>query len=197
LRCAGKQQPKVGVVIEREETTESEIVDGKHGGRVQRRILRDIRRCQASMPVVRVHHLRLPVTVEFTGRQVRGDPAQQRKAPMIVAPVAAVGTQIGIAVAPVKKGRIDDVGQQAAVRQAAQTQRDDGGAEGRTKADQPPQVDQAIEDGRQPGQQDTRVQTACGQGGGQSRHDIGQAAGLDQRIDFRGDVQDAQGDVAS
>jgi len=129
-------------------------------------------------------------TIEFAGSQMGGDPAEERKAPMIVSPVAAVRSQIGVTVASVKKRRINDISQQAAVRQTSKSQRDDRRTEGRTQADYPLEVDDAIENGGQARQQHTDIQPAFGERHRQRGDDIGKAAGLDQRNGFGSGVED-------
>ena len=153
LECAlvrpGDEQTKVGVVVEWKEATKGQIMDREHRRRAQRRILRDVGRGQAGVPVMCMHHFRLPVAIEFTGSQMGRDPAEERKAPMVVSPVAAVRSQIGVTVTSVKKRRINDISQQAAVRQTSESQRDHRRTEGRTQADYPLEVDDAIENGGQ------------------------------------------------
>ena len=121
------------------------------------------------------------------------DPTEQCEAAMVVAPVVAVGADVRVAVAAVEEGRVDDVGRQAAVRQATELEHDHRGAEGRAEARDRAQVAHAFEDRRQPRQQQARFEPLLDERGRQGGHDIGQPSGFDERKDFGSDVKNAHG----
>lgn len=183
------RQGQLGEHIRGEDALEREVMDGQYGRDVERGVLRDVERRQRGVPVVRMHHVRPPVLVEFAGGQVCGDPAQQAEAARVVAPVAPVGTDVGAARTPVEERRVDDVGDHAAVRQTPETQRHHGGAEDRSDAHDRPNAEQPVEDSGQARQQDARVDAALAERDGKRRDDIGQAARFDQREDLGGDVK--------
>jgi len=71
-------------------------------------------------------------------------------------------------------------------------ERDDRRPERWSEADQWLLVPDAVENRRHSGQQHADIQTACSKRDGQGSDDVSKAAGLDQRKDFGGNVQDAQ-----
>ena len=110
---------------------------------------------------------------------------------MVVGPVDAGRIDVGVALAAVKEGRIDDVGGDAGGIETAPVERDDGGTEGRPEGDDGSGIAQAIENCRMSRQQQADVDLPGGECRRQRRNHIGEAAGLDQRIDLGGKVKDA------
>jgi hypothetical protein len=132
------------------------------------------------VPVVRVHDLGRPLWIGVVGRQVRRRPAEQREALQVVGPLLALAVLVRTAAAAVEVRRVDQVDRQLRARHAAEQQAVDDGACALHR----------IEHRRQAGQQHAHVGALLGQRHRQRRHHVGQAAGLDEREDFGGDVQD-------
>ena len=76
-----------------------------------------------------------------------------------------------------------------AVRHARQPQADPSGAEDRSEFVDGARVQHRVGDRGQAGQQQPDIGAGTDQGLGQGADDIGQTAGLDERKDFRGNVQ--------
>ena len=141
------------------------------------------------MPVVGVHDVGHPGRVGIVGRQVGGHPTQQCEAPQVVGPFAAVAGLVGAAAAPVQVRRVDHVHRQMAAGHAAQQQTDPQGAEAGPDVDHGAGGLHRIQDRRQAGQQQPHVGPRFGQRRRQGGHHIGQATGLDQRVDLGRHVQ--------
>ncbi len=143
------------------------------------------------VPVVGVHHVGLPARVERAAAELRCRPAQQREALQVVGPVSAVGVLVGAGAAPVEQRRVDHIGRNAAAGQAAQAQRDGRGSERRADRGHRLLLRHRLGDGGQPGQQQAHIGTGACEGRREGGGDVGEAAGLDEREDFGGDVEDA------
>ena len=85
-----------------------------------RRASRQIRRGEAAMPIMEVKDVRAPARVG-AARQLRGDPAEEPEAAMIVGPIVPVRTGIGIA-RPIVEGRlVDQISQEFRARHPRET----------------------------------------------------------------------------
>jgi len=142
------------------------------------------------VPVVRVQDLRCPLGVELAGRQMGADPAEQRKSLQVVAPFRAVGRLVRAARAAIEIGRIDHINGDMAVRHVREPQADPGGAEDRPEIEDGPWVQHGIRDRGQARQQQPDIGAGADQRLGQRPDDIGETAGLDERKDLGGDMED-------
>lgn len=167
-------------------------MDGEHRRRAQRRVLRDVGRGQAGVPVVRMDDVGDPLRVQPASGEVGGDPAEQRETAVVVGPVVTVGPDVGIAGAPVEEGGVDHIGHATVAGQVAAAQRHQRGAEkGAQRGDQA-QALHALQDLHVAGKHDAGVDADAGQCGRQRADHVGEAAGLDERQDLGGDLEDAQ-----
>ena len=141
------------------------------------------------MPVVGVQDLRCPAQIQFPGGQVGGYPAQQREALQVVAPFGAIGRLIGAARTAIQIGGVDHIHRHVAVRHARQAQADPCGAEDRPEFVDGARMQHRVGDRGQAGQQQPDIGAGADQGLGEGADDIGQTAGLDERKDLRGNVQ--------
>jgi hypothetical protein len=183
------RQAELRKVAVRKQALVGQVVHREHRSGRGRRMRIDPRARHRGMPVVGVQHLRRPLGVELARCQMGADPAEQREALQVVAPFAAVAGLVRAAGAAVQVGRIDDVGRHMAVRQTPEAQRDAPGAEQRPELVHGGLVQHRIGDRRQAGQQQARLGAGFDQRLRQRAHHVGQAAGLDQRKDLRGDMQ--------
>ena len=105
-------------LLQREEPLVDQVMDAEHGLHPAHRVQRQIHRRQPRVPVMRMQDVGLPPGIDVPPGQMRPHPAQQRKSPDVVGPVAVVRAQIGVAFAPEVPGGIHHVGGKARVLQA-------------------------------------------------------------------------------
>ncbi|MNP35577.1 hypothetical protein D3C76_1289160 [compost metagenome] len=163
-------------------------MDGEHGGCAQA-APGHVGRGQGRGPVVGVDQFRAPADAGGSGGDLGGRQAQASEANMVVGPVVAMAVAVGCAFALVELGadqQIDD--QPVRQIQAADPTRGQGGEA----------ADLADDTDRQAGFQHLPVTgdqyadvVARGQGLGQGRRHVAEAAHLDQVGEFGCDEQDA------
>src|SRR5947208_16341795 len=93
-----RRQAELGKQSRGKEALIGEVMDGEDsrdvvGGRGPSR---QIRRGKTAMPIVEVKDVRAPTGVG-AARELRGDPAEEPKAAMIVGPIVPIRTGVGIA----------------------------------------------------------------------------------------------------
>ena len=148
-----------------------------------------IRAGQRRMPVVRVHQIGRPASVEFAAGQMRRHPSEQPEPLQVVAPIGAAGVKIRVALAPVQLGCIDDIGRHAAPTHHTQAQADARHTKHRTDLAHRLLLLDTLHDRRQTGQYQTHICALRHQRLGQGTHHICQAPGLDERKHFRSGMQ--------
>ncbi len=121
---------------------------------------------------------------------MRADPAEQGEALQVVDPLEPQRIFVGAAGAPVEIRRVDDVDRHLAERQLAAPHADAQRAEHRPDFAHGALVQDGVEDRRHSWQQQAHVGADVDQGARQRPDDVGQPAGLDQGVDFGGNVQD-------
>ena len=168
-----------------------QIVDGEHGFRAPGLIGQE-RRHQPGLPVVRVHHRRLPPDIERILRQQRSHPGEHREALGVVRPVLAVGVDIGIARA-VEQGRTVDHPEREGkigVARFQDARTDDAFGTAHVEPAEDAHLVELAQQRPVARQHQADIGTACLQGMRQAVDHIAQPAGFHQRVGLAGDKQD-------
>ena len=186
---AVRRQPELADAGRVEQALEGEIVDGQHGGRPGLAGVGEVGGCQARLPIVAVDEIRTPVAVPAHA-DLGGHPRQEAVAAVIVLPVAPVRAEIGVARAAVEVGGVQH--DQVEAGGPAQEQADRP-AHGVVESDRPVLALDAGKHRGIAGYERANLDPQCCQGTGQGTRHVGEPAGLDQRVDLRGDRQDPHG----
>ena len=169
-------------------TLEGQIVHGDDRRRPPGAVVMQIGRRQRRLPVMGVHDIGRKARRRALA-DIRADPRQRRKTQRVVGPIETVRTQIRIARPREKMRRVEHEQLESARR---------GGQQRRRPAEQPIIAADglaAVEFGEQrgvAGRQRDRRDIFARQRARQGAHDVGEAARLDQRKDFRGDGENLQ-----
>ena len=136
----------------REKALIGEIMDGEDGpdmtgrGRASGQICRG----EAGMPIVDVKDVGAPAGVG-AARELRGDPAEEPEAAMVVGPIAPVRTRIGIARPIVERRVVDQIGREFRARHPRETYPHPLRREGRVQPGGIGDAGKRIEKSRKPG----------------------------------------------
>src|SRR5262249_52775222 len=105
------RQRQLGKDREGEGSSISEVMDRKHrwDAPLSRRAGGEVGRSKPGVPVMAVQNVRAPAQIS-AARRLRCHPAEEAKTAMVVGPIAAVQTRIGVPGAIVKAGMIDEIG---------------------------------------------------------------------------------------
>lgn len=91
------RQTQISKAIHGKNPQVGEIVNGENARRIQPRVLGHVDGRQSGVPVVCMDIIRPPVRVEFSRSHMRGNPTQESKTAMIIAPVGTIRADINIA----------------------------------------------------------------------------------------------------
>ena len=128
------------------------------GGRASRQI----RGGKAAMPVMEMQDMRAPAGVG-AARELRGDPAEEPEAAVVVGPIVPVRSGIGIARPIVEPRLVDQVCRELRARQPGETYPHPLRREGRLQPGDIGDAGKRIEKAPKAGQQEARVNTERGQ----------------------------------
>ena len=175
-----RHQPLVGEVVDGEDGLGARCFQAEQG------------RQQAGLPIVRVHHVGVPVWCKMSQCECRCSAAKQRKPGRVVRPVLAIDVLVGVAGAlegrrlyQVNRQRAAASGRQFALQQG-QRCAVQGAAGNRTSRGQ------GRQGGRVGRQYQPRIHTDGAQRARQGADHVAQATGLDEWVRLAGRQQDAQ-----
>jgi hypothetical protein len=101
-----RRQTQLGQQPGRKIALEGDIVNRLHGRRASGAGKRQIGRCQPCVPVVRVHHVGMPIQ-EPPKADLGAEPAESGEAPGVIGPVITVGPEIEVTLPRKEVWRID------------------------------------------------------------------------------------------
>ncbi len=184
-RQSFRRQAQTAKSVQRKITLEGEIMNRENG--LRRRFAAVSQECgrHPSMPVISVDDLRAPTEGRPSNRNQCGGSTERSEAVIVVGPILAAAILIEAAVALEESGSIEQDHRHVRVRHATHQQP----ALGQIARIDNFHVADKIERLRITRHHDADVRPQTRQGGGKSPGDIGEAAGLSQRKDFRGDKQ--------
>ena len=185
---AGQLQPHE--IAMRKIAAVGQVVNGEHGFGA-RRLVGQKRRHQSGLPVVRMHHGRLPAEIQRIERQQRGHAREHREALGVVRPVLAAGIDIGIAGAVEQRRAIDHPQRKRKIGMARFQDARADDAFGAAHVD-PAENAHLLELAQQRAiarQQQADIGAARVQGMRQAVEHIAEPAGFHQRIGFAGHKQ--------
>ena len=125
-------------------------------------------------------------------RELRGDPAEEPEAAMIVGPIVPVRTGIGIARPIVEPRLVDQISWEFRARHPREPHPNPLRREGRVQPGGIGDAGKRIEKAPEARQQQARVDTERGQRRRQRGGNIAEPARFYPRIEFGGDVKDAE-----
>ncbi len=177
----GREQPLVG-----------QVVDGEEGGRAPCLAAQQGRH-QSRLPVVAVHQFRRPAEADPVQGQGTDGACEQGKAPGIVGPVAPFRCAVGATIAVKELGAVHQVEGHGAAGQAALQDADLPGCTLQPQAGQDLDLAGALRHAAVGGQYHADIMAQVADGPWQAAGDIGEAAGLDQRVDLTAGEENLHG----